>query len=81
MRPHTWNMRSLTISPMQHLEFARSAWQTAQAEVQVAVAELEKKVANMAGPDEIARARDLVARRQEAADLQLQRYISQIGKS
>jgi hypothetical protein len=66
---------------MQHLELARLAWQTAQADVQVAVAELEKQVACRAGPEEIAKGRELVARRQEAADLLLQRYITQIGKS
>jgi hypothetical protein len=66
---------------MDQLENARLAWQAAQAELQIALADLEKCVAQLAAADAVSRARDVVAARQSTADLLLQRYITQLGKS
>ncbi len=66
---------------MDPVEHARLAWQRAHAEVKSAQAELESRVADRATPDQIATAHDVLTRRRKAADLLLQRYITQIGKS
>lgn len=66
---------------MDRVDEARLAWQRAQAELKAALADLEHRVAEMAGADAVAIARSLVAEKQEAADLFLQRYITQVGKS
>jgi len=71
-----------TLRTMNRLEECRLAWQRAQAELQMSLAELEKAVASPSPKSaEIQQARDSVARRQRAADELLQRYITQIAKS
>ena len=66
---------------MDRVEDARLAWQRAQAEMQMANAELERQVACLADVPQIESARATLVRKREAADLQLARYITQIGKS
>jgi hypothetical protein len=66
---------------MDQLDDARLAWQRAQAEMQMANAELERQVASLADVTEIESARAALVKKREAADLQLARYITQIGKS
>jgi hypothetical protein len=66
---------------MDRLEIARLDWQRAQAELQSALADLERLVASMGGPDELIDARKAVERRQKSADEFLHRYITQLGKS
>jgi len=56
-------------------------WQKAQAELQLALAELERRVAAGDGISELMEARDTVARRQRLTDDLLNRYITQLGKS
>jgi hypothetical protein len=55
-------------------------WQKAQAEFQMALGDLERRVA--AGDDAVRllEARDTAARRQKLADELLQRYMGQLGK-
>lgn len=63
------------------LDHARLDWQKAQAEVQLAMAELERRVAAQEGAIEVAEARDTADRRKKLADELLHRYITQLGKS
>lgn len=62
------------------LEHARLDWQKARAELQLALAELEGRVAAGEEAVRVAEARDTAARRQKLADELLQRYITHIGK-
>ena len=66
---------------MNRIEEARLAWQRAQADLQKALAELEKGVASENDADAVKAARLTVAMRQERADEQLQRYLTYRGKS
>jgi F0F1-type ATP synthase membrane subunit b/b' len=66
---------------MSQLEEAQLAWQRAQADLQAALASLEKSVASNAPGEAVNQARTLVAQQQAAADNLLQRYITQLGKS
>lgn len=66
---------------MQQLEQARLSWQRAQADLQESMALLEKCVAQNSNSAAIESARAEVARRQAAADLELNRYITQLGKT
>ena len=67
---------------MDRLEDSRVAWQQAQADLQISLAELEKAVAApVAIANQVQQARELVMRRQRTADELLQRYITQIAKS
>ena len=66
---------------MDQLEEARLAWQRAQADLQAALADLEKRVAEIATGDDVTKARAAVRVKQETADYFLQRYITQLGKS
>jgi hypothetical protein len=70
-----------TIQRMDRLESARLDWQRAQAELQLALAELERRVATMAPAEQIEEVRSLSKNRQAAADELLQRYITYLGKS
>ena len=63
------------------IEETRLAWQRAQAELQLALADLERQVASGASPDEILKARSLAASRMKIADDLLHRHITQLGKS
>lgn len=60
---------------------SRLDWQKAQAELQLALAELERRVAAGGGALELADARDTADRRKKLADDLLNRYITQLGKS
>lgn len=71
----------LSTHPMNLLNDARLHWQHAQAELQSALAELEKRVAETAPPEVVLAARKEVERRQKDADHLLARYITQVGKS
>ena len=66
---------------MDRVEGARLAWQRAQAEHLASLAELEKIVASESTVGQLLEARALAAERQKAADEQLHRYITQLGKS
>lgn len=66
---------------MYQLEDSRLAWQRAQAEMQIAMGALEKCVAELAGAEAIKAARAELLKKEQAADLCLQRHITQIGKS
>jgi hypothetical protein len=66
---------------MDLLEHARLEWQQAQADLQTALAALEKCVAGLAGPAEVTTANEAVSRRRAVSDALLQRYITQLGKS
>lgn len=67
---------------MDRLEEARLTWERAQADLQHALAELEKCVADTGSEAQaVNNARLVVAMRQEKADEQLQRYITYLGKS
>jgi hypothetical protein len=67
---------------MDHLEQSRHAWERAQADLQTALAELERRVASdTPEPDSIQGTREVVAKRQSAADEYLNRYITQVGKT
>ena len=66
---------------MDRVEGARLAWQRAQAEYQASLAELEKIVASDSTVEQLLKVRALAADRQKAADEQLHRYITQLGKS
>jgi hypothetical protein len=78
-RAHVFNGRGQN-QEMDQLEQARPAWQRAQAEMQMANAELERHVASLADISQIESARAALVKKREAADLQLARYITQIGK-
>lgn len=65
---------------MDRVEETRLAWQRAQAELQKALAELERIVACQAAAEEILKARAFAATRQKIADELLQRHITQIAK-
>jgi hypothetical protein len=67
--------------PMSQLEETRLAWQRAQAEYQQALADLELRVASNSDAEALLKARAEAARRQQAADNKLHRYITQLGKS
>jgi hypothetical protein len=62
------------------VEESRLAWQRAQAQLQMALATLEKAVASGETPEIITKARGAVAARQAAADEALHRHITQLGK-
>jgi len=66
---------------MDLLDHARLDWQKAQAELQLALAELERRVAARAGVVEVTEARETADRRKKLADDLLHRYITQLGKS
>jgi hypothetical protein len=66
---------------MDPLNDARLEWQRAQADLQIAIGVLDKRVADTASLDEVAKAQEAVVRTRTAADLLLQRYITQLGKS
>ena len=66
---------------MDRLEEARLSWQRAQADLQAALAELERLVASTADAEAIQQARMLAGQRQDSADHQLQRYITYLGKN
>jgi hypothetical protein len=72
-----WN----TIQWMDRLENARLDWQRAQAELQLSLAELERRVAALDTAEQIEEVRALSKSRQAAADELLQRYITYLGKS
>jgi hypothetical protein len=63
------------------VEESRLAWQRAQAQLQMALAVLEKAVASCETPEIITQARVTVAARQASADDALHRHITQLGKS
>jgi hypothetical protein len=65
---------------MDRIDEARLAWQKAQAELQMALSSLEKCVADGSDAAAVSIARKLAAVREEAADLQLHRYLTQLGK-
>jgi len=66
---------------MSQLETARLAWQSAQADLQTALAELEKRVAETANVAQLEEVRAIIAKRQAKADDMLNRYITHLGKS
>lgn len=66
---------------MDQLDQSRLTWQRAQAELQAAQADLEKRVAELADARALEEASKVVMARQKVADELLQRYITQIGKS
>lgn len=66
---------------MDQLEQSRLSWQRAQAEVQTAMGELERCVAELADARVIIEARKVLVARQKVAEDLLQRYITQLGKS
>lgn len=66
---------------MQQLEQARLSWQRARADLQESMAILEKCVAQNSDPAAIESAHVQAAKRQAAADLELNRYITQLGKT
>jgi len=59
---------------------ARMDWQRAQADLQMALAQLEKCVAGNGTPADLLEAREAVARKQKLTDDLLGRYITQLGK-
>lgn len=63
------------------VENARLAWRQAQVELQSAIDELEKRIAESADRETVQAARSLVVQRKEEADNLLQRYITRLGKS
>lgn len=67
---------------MNRVEETRLEWRRAQAELQVALATLERAVAEaMPSPLTIERARSNVKTCQQRADETLQRHITQLGKA
>lgn len=66
---------------MDQLEAARLSWQHAQADLQSAMADLEKRVAALADAQALDETRKIVVARQKVAEDLLQRYITQLGKS
>lgn len=70
-----------TVGSLHQLEETRLAWQRAKAELEAALAEVERLVAASAGPAELEAARNALTRHQAAADWHLGRYISQLGRS
>lgn len=66
---------------MNQIDPAQLDWQRAQAELQLALAELERRVAAGDGAVEVAEAKDTADRRKELTDDLLHRYITQLGKS
>lgn len=65
---------------MDRVEQTRLAWQRAQAELQMSLADLERIVAGNGTAEEIQKARAFAASRQKIADELLQRHITQLGK-
>ena len=69
------------VGDMDRVEETRMAWQRAQADLQTALAELERRVAaKVAQSDAILKAREDVAAKQKIADEMLQRHITMLGK-
>ncbi len=56
------------------------AWQRAQADLQTALAVLERVVASAGTPNDILKSRAAVTATQKVADEMLQRHITQLGK-
>jgi hypothetical protein len=66
---------------MDRLAEARLEWQRAQAELQLALAELERRVAAVANGEAVAEAKAVADQKNDAADAYLNRYITQLGKA